>query len=289
MTNWQDSRLGHRRVCHVSHEVDSPQAISRLVLSAARSGQLRELDLAHYWHPNVLFPSNPYTISTSNNSVNADGDDADEDRLDGVNERGLAVFAHPLTLRVFAKLISLRLLRCGLDDTALKVIAANSEQLRCMDISTNTKITDMGLNYLVPLAKVLKDLRLRQNYRLTDDGIRAALVNFSAMEILDIRCGVKRLRGRTHGQGNNGEDQNQRQIKIVSVTSADTLLALNAACPELKLIRIIAVDDQNRLVTTIPSFMAGKVDNDSKDGMDIDEWGEADDFYEGWTEFPTST
>jgi hypothetical protein len=299
MSNWNDNDLGHKRVCHHSLEVDSPQSVSGLILNAAKYGELRELDLAHYWHQNVLFDAKAIPVGGGGAGVGGFGvgaaggamfnDDDDDGEGGGVNDAAkqdnvVPVFSRPIAIRVLERLVSLRLLRCGVDDGALELISKNAMQLKALDISLNTKVTDLGLLHLAALSDHLEDLRLRQDYRLTDAGIRQALVKLPKLTRVDLRSGIKRLRSRGGNNNGHGAQQNDanamaRSIRITAITSLETLLALDSTCKFLKCIRIVAKDEHGHIVTVVPEDMKTKVECDSRGGIDLDDWGEPDEFY----------
>lgn len=259
--NWKDTSIGHSRVCVEGEEVDSPRRVSNLIETAARAGELRELDLAHYWQTNILFPAGALAASAA-----AVGDDEDEAVL---NRRAggsvLPVFARPVVVNVLDRLVTLRLLRCGLDDNSLFIIGKNSRCLRALDITANTKITNDGLRHLTLLASTLVDLCLRQNYRLTDEGLRSSLIFLPKLVNLDLRTGIRRLR-------RGGADTN---FSVLWTPTYATLKAIATHCTQLHRLRLLAIGLNGVPAETGVSFLPSRVNVElDNDGFtDMDSWG----------------
>lgn len=243
--NWSGSTAGHKQVCCAQ---DS-ESISTLLLQGMTS-QLLELDLAHYWQPNLLFEA----------PVEADGEPV---------PTLSPVFTAQMAPRYFANMQSLRLVRCGVRDDDVYVIAQHAPQIQCLDLSLNTKISDVALQDIAKYwSKTMRDLRLRQTYRVTDSGIREHVTKLFQAEYLDLRVGLKRSRPTTR-------EPNTVNIRVVSVTSQLTVSALaDALRAKLQMLKLLV--EQNHAVQ-VPLGMEHKFELDWESGS-------ACDFQESWGE-----
>lgn len=242
--NWSGSTAGHKQVC-CTQDSDS---ISTLLLQGMTS-QLLELDLAHYWQPNLLFEA-PMEDGEPVSTLNP-------------------VFTAQMAPRYFANIQSLRLVRCGVRDEDVYLIAQHAPQIQCLDLSLNTKLTNVTLQDIAKYwSKTMRDLRLRQTYRITDSGIREHITELSQAEYLDLRVGLKRSRPTTR-------EPDTVNIRIVSVTSQLTVSTLaDALRAKLQTIKLLV--KQNATIQ-VPLGMEHKFELDWESGS-------ACDFQESWGE-----
>jgi hypothetical protein len=211
---------GHKGVCSsVPREVAPVRGgasanVVELVARACEGGSLREIDLAHFWLPNVVFPAGDATPPT-------DPEDAEENQAPDEDEERQprdALLSHPQVLQSFAGLLTLRLLRCGLSDQAVAMICAHAPQLRRVDVSLNPKLTDDAARALAGLG-ALQDVRLRQNHRMSDAGMRRLASAGAALEYCDLAAGVRNKR--------------DGSVEIIWVLSLETLQTFADRCPRL--------------------------------------------------------
>jgi len=194
-----DMPAGHKAVCSAERgtprtELDVGDVSDRavdLVRRACASPWLRHLDLAHFWQKNVV-----YTATVRDGGAGV-GNEDDDDVGDEVAARppGSAMLDLHALASGLRTMRAMRLLRCGLTDDVVEVLCRLAPQLECLDISVNAKLTDVSLAHIGTLA-CLRDLRIRQNYRMTDSGLRHVARGCARLERVDLLAGV-RIRNKT--------------------------------------------------------------------------------------------
>jgi hypothetical protein len=227
--DWSRHNRGHRIVCRTDENY--ARDIVGIVEHACESPYLRVLDIAHFWQRELLFKS----------ALENGSDDEQNQQIGGgaaSQSNGVPLFSRQIVMNTLPRLTSLRLLRCGLDDGVLGTISSTMPQLMALDISLNSKVTDDGLACL-HICTNMKDLRIRQNYRITDGGIRA-LNCLTQLTFLDACCGARRsIPNNPHLVGHGQADA----IKFVWTPSLSTILHLANSCQQLRTLRILRSSD----------------------------------------------
>jgi hypothetical protein len=229
--DWNHNRRGHRIVC--CSDENYARDIVGVVERACESPHLRVLDIAHFWQRDLLFKS----------ALESGSDDEAQQNVVHPHANGTPLFCRPMVVDTLPRLTALRLLRCGLDDGMLAIISTTMPQLLALDISLNSKVTDDGLMTLHRCVN-MRDLRIRQNYRISDAGVRA-LSCLSKLTFLDACCGARRsvpnnpnIIGHTHGDA----------IKFVWTASSQTILHLAHSCLNLRVLRVLRSAETSLLV-----------------------------------------
>lgn len=205
--NWNSPTAGHKQVC-CAQDVDS---ISQLLLLGCKQGKVQELDLAHYWQPNLLFPC--------------------PEEPGGY--RGGPVFTRLSMSEMFASLVSLRLVRCGVRDEDVLLVCQSAPHVVRIDLSLNTKVSDLALQYMGRYwGKQMVDVRLRQAHRVTEAAICDLVLAMPNAVYLDLRYGLKRTRPNPGGG-------NSVHIKILAPTSPRVLHAIASACRHLQVCKLL--------------------------------------------------
>jgi len=162
-----------------------------------------------------------------------------------------------------SSLHTLRLLRCGLSDESIHLFVSYAPRLEKVDISLNAKLSDLSLITISKL-RGLKDLRIRQNHRMTDYGLSQIALACTLLEKADLTAGVRNRRN--------------AQVEIVWWITPATLQTFALNCTRLVEFRGVWICDTPSSMQNIKTLSClTQREIVQLEGVQGEDWGWGDD------------
>ena len=162
-----------------------------------------------------------------------DEEDADESGL--VGEHTLPLFVRAPVIQALARLSTLSLVRCGMHEECLRLIASVGRNLESLDISYNSRITPSALSvFTQSQCPRLRSFKARQCHRLGIEAFIKLARALPMLEVVDAEAGWKRRRRPPAHL--RDEDVG---IDVVWCMNGENLEALTSLLPKLRELRVL--------------------------------------------------